>query len=81
MGTAQGAGAIRVVIPPDPGQVLAATPQGHYGAAGLWQPASNGPHLAAKGGAIPDAITRLNPVLACHQATPRAARAIATPSG
>ena len=49
VGTAQGAGAVRVVIPSDAGQVLAATPQADDGAPGLWQPASNGPYLAAKG--------------------------------
>lgn len=48
VGTAQGAGAVRVVIPPDTGQILAATPQGHYGTPGLWQPASNGANLPAE---------------------------------
>jgi hypothetical protein len=49
MGTAQGAGAVRVVIPPDPGEVLAPAPQGHYSAARLWQPAGGGAHLPAEG--------------------------------
>jgi hypothetical protein len=48
MGTAQGAGAFRVLIPRDPGQILAATPQGHYNTPGLWQPASSGAHLPAE---------------------------------
>ena len=81
MGAAQGARAIRVVIPTDTGQILAATPQGHHHTPGLWEPAGNRPHLLTEGGAVTHPIAGLDPVQPFHQATPRAARAIATPSG
>ncbi len=48
VGAAQGAGAIGMMIPPDTGQVLATTPQGHHCAPGLWQPASNGTYMPAE---------------------------------